>query len=492
MKVDGSKLKQVREAAGFSQDVLATKAGVGVRTISRLEKGQVSRPHPDTVAVIAQALGVDCNVIAPLPAEADQAFCAASKPCDAHALVVVPFEELFPQVEGGFAEILVCEVMRRLSRPHGFRIASQLQRVTLAQMGVEVPAEQFSAAFALTGKIYPVGDELRIACELHDMERSTLAWSRSWDVDPGQLRGRPDQAARAIVSALEGQHISLGARRAAVRDDSELDARDLVHKSRLWFTAVSQDSLNEALRLNRRAIELRPSYAVAHSSLSVVLLEQGVNNWAEDPAAHFQRAREASDRAVELAPEQAICFENQGLVEFHCGDHAKSVAALRRAVQLADTNLLAWGLLGMTLAWGGGDETLAEADGILERIIAEAPEHPLSFFWPFFRTGSLLRMGKPDMAVRCGRSSVESRTGYGMMWMAYANALGVVGRAAQAQAVLAEGAATNPLMTPAHYQWLLLKAVPDAARIEPNLAGLRRIGALPPFGAMNDDPGNLL
>lgn len=478
MKVDGSKLRQAREAAGFSQDVLASKAGVGVRTISRLEKDQVARPHPDTVAVIAQALGVDCSVITDIATGVERASRAASKPCDAHALVVIPFENLSPHEEGAFAEILLSEVTRRLSRPHGFRLASRLQRVALAKMGVESPCKQFSAAFALTGRIYGVGDQLRVACELHDVERSTLAWSRSWDVAPEQLRERPDETARAIVSALEGQHISLGARRAAVRDDEELDARDLVHKSRLWFSAVSQGSLNEALRLNRRAIELRPSYAVAHSSLSVVLLELGVNNWVAEPANYLQRAREASERAVELAPEQAICFENQGLVEFHCGSHDRSVAALRRAVQLADTNLLAWGLLGMTLAWGGGAETLAEADGILERLIADAPEHPLAFFWPFFRTSSLLRMGKPEMAVACGRVSVESRTGYGMMWMAYANALALVEQTTQAQAVLAKGAAENPAMTPTHYQWLLLKAVPDADRIEPNLAGLRRLGLL--------------
>src|SRR5215471_12960643 len=52
----GAQLKALREAAGFTQDELATIAGLSVHAISALERGQRQRPHVDTVRALSAAL----------------------------------------------------------------------------------------------------------------------------------------------------------------------------------------------------------------------------------------------------------------------------------------------------------------------------------------------------------------------------------------------------------------------------------------------------
>jgi transcriptional regulator with XRE-family HTH domain len=52
-------VQEVREAQGLSREGLASKAGLSLRTIERLESGEIKRPHRATVAVIATALDVD-------------------------------------------------------------------------------------------------------------------------------------------------------------------------------------------------------------------------------------------------------------------------------------------------------------------------------------------------------------------------------------------------------------------------------------------------
>src|SRR5262245_470985 len=52
----GAQLKALREAAGFTQEELATVAGLSVHAISALERGQRRRPHIDTVRALAAAL----------------------------------------------------------------------------------------------------------------------------------------------------------------------------------------------------------------------------------------------------------------------------------------------------------------------------------------------------------------------------------------------------------------------------------------------------
>jgi transcriptional regulator with XRE-family HTH domain len=51
-------VRRLREERGWSQDHLASVAGLGKRTIQRLELGQVS-PCPETTMALAQALGVE-------------------------------------------------------------------------------------------------------------------------------------------------------------------------------------------------------------------------------------------------------------------------------------------------------------------------------------------------------------------------------------------------------------------------------------------------
>ena len=52
----GAQLKALREAAGYTQEELATIAGLSVHGVSALERGERRRPHVDTVRALAAAL----------------------------------------------------------------------------------------------------------------------------------------------------------------------------------------------------------------------------------------------------------------------------------------------------------------------------------------------------------------------------------------------------------------------------------------------------
>src|SRR5580765_6479637 len=52
----GSQLKALREAAGFTQEQLATIAGLSVHAVSALERGERRRPQVETVRALSAAL----------------------------------------------------------------------------------------------------------------------------------------------------------------------------------------------------------------------------------------------------------------------------------------------------------------------------------------------------------------------------------------------------------------------------------------------------
>ena len=52
----GAQLKALREAAGFTQEELATIAGLSVHAVSALERGERRRPHVETMRALSAAL----------------------------------------------------------------------------------------------------------------------------------------------------------------------------------------------------------------------------------------------------------------------------------------------------------------------------------------------------------------------------------------------------------------------------------------------------
>jgi len=59
VKIDGTKLKNLREGRFISREELAEKVGSHRDHIGRLERGEIANPRMTTIRNLAEALGVD-------------------------------------------------------------------------------------------------------------------------------------------------------------------------------------------------------------------------------------------------------------------------------------------------------------------------------------------------------------------------------------------------------------------------------------------------
>ena len=91
----GARIRALREAAGFTQEELATMAGLSVHAVSALERGERRRPHVETVRALSAALDLDAaardtlvaSARAPAPAAAADELGGASLPLPPTALL---------------------------------------------------------------------------------------------------------------------------------------------------------------------------------------------------------------------------------------------------------------------------------------------------------------------------------------------------------------------------------------------------------------------
>jgi transcriptional regulator with XRE-family HTH domain len=58
-----SRLKNLRERAGLSQQGLAVAAGLSISLITQMEHGSRSDPKMSTLIALARALGVNCRAL---------------------------------------------------------------------------------------------------------------------------------------------------------------------------------------------------------------------------------------------------------------------------------------------------------------------------------------------------------------------------------------------------------------------------------------------
>ncbi len=182
------------------------------------------------------------------------------------------------------------------------------------------------------------------------------------------------------------------------------------------------------------------------------------------------------DRAIQLAPSDPEVLEHAGLVFVNCGKHERALHVLRRTVEIAQFDMVAWGYLGLALGWAGEDSDVPEARAILDRLIRDTPDHPSLPYWLYFKAGVCFREGKFEEAAACARRVIELQPRFPIGYTAYANALGHLGRYPEAMEAIGHVMALNPNASQEAYMNELLQVVGTRERMEPHIGGLMAAG----------------
>ncbi len=399
------------------------------------------------------------------------------------SIAVLPFRSLSSDKDDEFMAMGIgSEISSALSRVPGIRVASNLSTFQYqgAVPDLQEIATKLKIRYVLTGSLRRSGTRIRVMGELADALAGSVLWSRTYERHLEDLFAVQEEIAESIVRATGGELIRAGSEHADKASAHELDAWGLVRKAyHFWNYGFHPAGIGESLDLLRRAIQLDPGYASAYAFLALYLIERVVLVLTDRPEEDRAEANTAATKAVELAPQDAEVLENAGLVWLHCSEYDQSVEALRRAVQIAPFNLVAWGYLGLALGWGGKERDAQEAEKILKKLIAETPEHPSLPYWHYFLSGVYIRLSRFEEALAHAQRCVELQPRFYIARITLANALGHLGRLDEARAEMAHVLAMNPYVSEAvlHTEYLNIARNPQVADI--HLAGLRAAQAFP-------------
>jgi serine/threonine protein kinase/TolB-like protein/Tfp pilus assembly protein PilF len=291
------------------------------------------------------------------------------------SIAVLPFLDLSEAKDQGyFADGLSEELIDLLAQIQSLEVIARTSSFYFKGKDVPIPeiAAKLGVAHVLEGSVRRSGDTVRVTAQLIRADSGVHLWSQTYDRDMKDIFQVQDEIAAAVVAALKLKLVPSQ----QVVDPYRSDIAEAYNQYLLGREIGRRGDLpniERAVGAYRKATALDPQYAVAYVGLAFA--ETLMANYTQD-ASGFQRARDAVERALRLAPQLADAYRARASLRLETLDFAGARADGERALSLAPGDSRVQSLYGVGLAAFG---RLPEAIAAMDRAVGLDPLH--SFAW---------------------------------------------------------------------------------------------------------------
>ena len=392
------------------------------------------------------------------------------------SLAVMPF-----QSTGGAQDYLgdglTEEVLAAATQIEGLRVASRSSVFHYKNKAFDLreAGEALAVSYLLEGGVRQSGERLRISVELTEVATGYIVWAKRYDRDATDLFAWQDELAGAIAQRLRAEFQP----RSAAAGEPDAGAHELYLQGRYQWNRWTPDGWRRALGYFQDAVKQSPEYAQAWAGLARTHSALGGFGLAA-PRAAFQSAREAAERAVELAPELAdghgALAECLALYDW---DWEAAEAQFERALELDPNDSIARDAYAACCLVPQG--RFAEAREHLRSALRTDPLSP--------RVHSYLGLtefldARPRDAAAALERALELDPGYGFaaQWLSLVRA--VTGQAREAETVLRRMALADRDPATLGFLGFALATAGDRRGAEELLAELETAGGTPFHGCL--------
>jgi TolB-like protein/class 3 adenylate cyclase/Flp pilus assembly protein TadD len=221
------------------------------------------------------------------------------------------------------------------------------------KMSPEAVGHDLGVRYVVDGSVQHSPSRVRVTVRLTDAMRGALLWSEQYDAELKDIFAVQDDITRRVAGHLAVRVSSLELERAATKPPANLEAYDLVLRSRDLLSRVDRSANSEARGDLQRAVELDPTYAPAFVALGTADLMSVNEGWTADPSAALQRAEGMGQKAVIMDERSAGAHALLGRVYLQRGEYDRALDQTKRAVELNPSDADAYAGLGGALVWTG-------------------------------------------------------------------------------------------------------------------------------------------
>ena len=239
-----------------------------------------------------------------------------------------------------FADGITEDLITDLARDPDLHVIARNSTATYKGEAVDVRqvGRELGVRYVLEGSLQAEAGRVRLTAQLIDAGTGGHLWAERYDRPEADLFAVQDEVARSVASALGGWYGRLAmARREEARrkPPASLEAFDLYLLGLEQEHRYTRTSMQEAIRLFSRAVELDPGFARAWAMLGVAHGMAAASGLVDDPLAANRLWVEYAKKAADLDPFDAFTQCQIGGVRALEGDLQGAEAALDRALAMA-------------------------------------------------------------------------------------------------------------------------------------------------------------
>ncbi|HEX3155679.1 MAG TPA: protein kinase, partial [Candidatus Angelobacter sp.] len=267
----------------------------------------------------------------------------------------------------GLGETLTAK-MTRLGIDHSLQVVSSSELRARHVTKMEEARQEFGATLGLQISLQRSADLVRVAYTLADAKTGRTLGGNTMDVPVSDPFALEDQVSGGVATAL-GLELRPEERRELASHGTGLpDAYNYFLQGR-GYLEKGPESMDSAITLFRRALELDPNYGLAEAEL-------GTAYWSKYESGKdkkfIPKARQACSKAVELGNAGAAGHVCLGVLENGAGNYEKAVDEFTRAIQLDPSSDAAY--TGMASAYEKLGK-LNEAEKTYQQVINLRPRY---------------------------------------------------------------------------------------------------------------------
>jgi TolB-like protein len=301
---------------------------------------------------------------------------------DMPSIAVLPFENMSadPHQEY-FVDGMVEELITALSRFPRLVVIARNSTFSYKGRAVDVRqvGRELGVRYVLEGSVRKAGNRVRIAGQLINSATGAHIWADRFDGTLDDIFDLQDRVASSVVGAI-GPRLRLAEIDRASRKPTEsLEAYDLYLRALAQEYNRTRDSLAEAVRLLKRALELDAGYAPAMALISGCRTMQRSRHWIPISGPEVDEGIRAARQAIAAAGDDSHVLTTAGFtLAFLAGENDAALSAIDRAIIINPNFALAFGLRALVLVFlNRPDEAILAA----QQAMRLSPRDPLTFLF---------------------------------------------------------------------------------------------------------------
>jgi TolB-like protein/lipoprotein NlpI len=383
-----------------------------------------------------------------------------------HSIAVLPFVNMSGDKDQEyFSEGLTEELLNSLARINELQVAARTSSFSFQgeHPDIVTVAHKLNVASVLEGSVRRSGHTIRVTAQLNNAVTGYHLWSQTYDRDLGDALRLQTEIAEAVAGALKVTllgDVAAKIEAGGTRNPAAFDA--YLRASKAYNSARDESSYQSAIAAYTDAIRLDPNYALAFAGRSLALsgyassfapratIRESFDKAQADArqatklapelaegrlalarllfngSLDFGHASEAYERAMALAPGNALVLREGGIFTVQMGRFDAGIAAAHRAVTLDPLGPRSRELLGEGLYLA---RRYQEAVAAFGEVISLEPEYQRAYGYR-----GLAYYGLGDL--QSARSSCETKSDYWASKWCLAVTYDKLGRQADAEVVL--------------------------------------------------------